>query len=201
MKAAFAVWDNRIAPVFDVARRIHVVEVESGRIVTRTIEELVDELPVQKALRLVELGIGTLVCGAISRPLQAMIAANGLRVIPFIAGELNEVIQAWLSGNLGEDLFAMPGCCRRGRRRFRSNDAMNQEELTMRKRNRSGMGTGGGQGQGQGGQGLGRMGGPFAAGPDGSCVCPQCGYQEPHQRGIPCMQKQCPKCGIPMTRQ
>jgi len=201
MKAAFSVWDNRIAPVFDVARRIQIVEVESGRIINKTVEELREDLPAQKALHLVDLGIGTLVCGAISRPLQTMIADYGLKVVPFVSGDLNEVIRAWQDGVLEGNRFAMPGCCRRGRRRFRGNYAMNQEELTMRKRNRGGMGTGGGQGQGQGGQGLGRMGGPFAAGPDGSCVCPQCGYQEPHQRGIPCMQKQCPKCGIPMTRQ
>jgi len=37
---------------------------------------------------------------------------------------------------------------------------------------------GGGPGTGRGRgvvQGRGRMGGPFAAGPGGSCVCPQCG--------------------------
>jgi predicted Fe-Mo cluster-binding NifX family protein len=200
MKVAFSVWDNRIAPVFDVARQIEVVEIESERI-KRRVEDLECDLPAQKASRLVELGIGTLVCGAISRPLQAMFAANGLKVIPFIAGNLTEVIQAWSEGNLEQDLFAMPGCCRRGRRRFRGNCAMNQEELTMKKRNRGGRGTGGGQGRGQSGQGLGRMGGSFAAGPDGACVCPQCGYQEAHQRGTPCMQKQCPQCGIPMSKQ
>jgi hypothetical protein len=33
MKAAFASWENRIAPVFDIARQIRVVESEVGRIV------------------------------------------------------------------------------------------------------------------------------------------------------------------------
>ena len=31
------------------------------------------------------------------------------------------------------------------------------------------------------------------------CVCPNCGYQEPHDRGVPCNQKKCPKCGTPMV--
>ena len=70
MKTAFAHWDDRIAPVFDIARRIHVVEADSGRIVAEAGEVLADDLPVQKAHRLVELGVGTLVCGAISRPFQ-----------------------------------------------------------------------------------------------------------------------------------
>lgn len=107
-----------IAPVFDIAQRIHVVEADSGRIVAETGEVLTDDLPVQKSLRLVELGVSTLVCGAISRPFSEMVAANGIRVIPFVAGDLNDVIQTWLRGNLDADTFVMPGCRRNGRRRW-----------------------------------------------------------------------------------
>ncbi|MBW2739863.1 MAG: hypothetical protein JRE64_13685 [Deltaproteobacteria bacterium] len=45
-----------------------------------------------------------------------------------------------------------------------------------------GNGTGPPQGRGGGG----RMGGPFAAGPDGECVCPKCGHKVSHVRGQPC---------------
>jgi predicted Fe-Mo cluster-binding NifX family protein len=117
MKAAFAVWDSRIAPVFDVARQIHIVEAESGRIVGEAQEDLADDMPAQKARRLAELGVDTLVCGAISRPMQVMVAAYGIRVIPFVTGDLREVIRAWLSGRIEDDLFTMPGCGRRKRRR------------------------------------------------------------------------------------
>ncbi len=62
-----------------------------------------------------------------------------------------------------------------------------------------GMGGGAGQSMGSGRGGRGRMGGR-GLGPDGDCVCPQCGQRLPHQRGIPCFEQKCPKCGIPMTR-
>jgi predicted Fe-Mo cluster-binding NifX family protein len=201
MKAAFAHWDHRIAPVFDIARRIHVAEAESGRIFAETEEVLEDGMPVRKALRLAELGVGTLVCGAISRPLHEILAAYGVHVIPFVAGDLNEVIQAWLSGGLENDDFAMPGYYGRGRRRRRGIVGINQEEYFMNGRRRGGMGSGGGQGQGRGGQGRGRMGGPLAGGAGGTCLCPKCGHREPHERGVPCVQKQCPKCGTAMTRE
>lgn len=48
-------------------------------------------------------------------------------------------------------------------------------------------------------EGKGRMGG-MAAGPGGKCVCPKCRATVPHQRGVPCTERKCPKCGAMMTR-
>lgn len=41
----------------------------------------------------------------------------------------------------------------------------------------------------------------FGAGPGGTCVCPNCGERKPHERGIPCFDQKCPKCGAAMTRE
>lgn len=118
MKAAFPFWEDRIAPVFDSARWIFIVEVEFGRIVREDREPLIGDLPVQKALRLSELGVATLICGAISRPLQEMLAGYGIQVLPFVSGDLSEMIRAWISGRLHRSAFAMPGCLRGRQRRF-----------------------------------------------------------------------------------
>lgn len=56
-----------------------------------------------------------------------------------------------------------------------------------------------GRGLGQGG-GRGRQPGGFGLGPGGGCVCSSCSAKAPHQRGIPCYEQKCPKCGSPMTR-
>lgn len=109
MKAAFSTWNNRIAPVFDVSRMAYIVEAESGDIVDERLEAFQNELPARKILRLVEWRVGTLVCGAISRPMQLILTAQGIRVIPFVAGELHEVIDAWVSGRVETAGFAMPG--------------------------------------------------------------------------------------------
>jgi len=95
-KAAFAYWDNRIAPVFDNARQLYLVEIDDSEQITNEAQEtLPDDQPVQKALRLAQLAVNTLVCGAISRSLQEIVCAYGIRLVPFVAGELQEVIQAW----------------------------------------------------------------------------------------------------------
>jgi len=65
----------------------------------------------------------------------------------------------------------------------------------------TGSGRGGGRGMGRGqGQGQGRMGGPYAAGPGGSCICPNCAAVIPHIAGQPCIARSCPRCGTKMTR-
>lgn len=60
-------------------------------------------------------------------------------------------------------------------------------------------GFGPGRGLGRG-QGRGRQPSGFGLGPGGYCVCPSCGEKAPHQRGIPCYEQKCPKCGAAMTR-
>jgi len=200
VKAAFAYREERIAPVFDIARQVLLVEVSSGRIVGESTEPLPENAAAQKALRLAELGVGTLVCGAISRPLRDLVSAYGIRVIPFVAGDLREVVQAWRGRALGGGTFAMPGCCGRGLGGFGGRHTTMKEERMFGKR-RGGAETGSGQGRGGGGRRLGRMGGPQTAGPEGNCFCLQCGHREPHERGTPCYHKVCPKCGGQMGRE
>lgn len=198
MIVAFAIWGNRIAPVFDVARYIHLVGVEAGRVLGEKQESLPDEMTTQKALHLAELNVETLVYGAISRPIQAMVAAYGIQVIPFVAGGLREIVQAWLSGGFDGDTFAMPGCCGQGRRRRKEMSGRIKEKYLMNGRRHGRMGRGGGQGQGQS---QGRMGGLNTGGIIDNCLCPKCGHRELYKLGEPCVQKRCPKCGTALIRE
>lgn len=61
---------------------------------------------------------------------------------------------------------------------------------------------GGRGGRGQGGSGLGRgSGNKPGSGPGGYCVCPKCGYREPHQAGRPCKDIACPQCGTRLVKE
>ena len=61
---------------------------------------------------------------------------------------------------------------------------------------------GGGRRRVPSGGGRGRMGGNRpGAGPEGNCICPNCGERVPHQVGVPCYQVQCPKCKTNMVRE
>lgn len=116
MKIAIPVWQGRVSPVFDSSLRILLLDTEDGRVLTRSETEIGGELPQDRARRLSELGVEVLVCGAVSRPLAEQVALAGIRLIPFIAGEVDEILRAYLEGGLPSDEFLMPGCCGERRR-------------------------------------------------------------------------------------
>jgi len=70
-----------------------------------------------------------------------------------------------------------------------------------------GAGRGIGAGTGRGSAGMGQRRGRMQpgtgmgfGGPAQTCICPSCQHEEPKQRGVPCVEKKCPKCGAMMTR-
>lgn len=60
-----------------------------------------------------------------------------------------------------------------------------QGPMTGRGRGRRTWGQNAGRGQGIGGT--------------AECVCPKCSEKVPHQRGVPCINEKCPKCGSAMA--
>lgn len=110
MITAFPYWQYRIAPVFDTARQLLIVESEAGVIARENRVILSAEDPNEKVLRLVDFEIGSLVCGAISRSVFLKAVSCGIRVIPFIAGDLDEIVRSWVAGKLTHETYAMPGC-------------------------------------------------------------------------------------------
>jgi len=193
--AAFTTWNSRIAPVFDVARTACIVEVDQDGRVSRRMETFKDDLPAQKVLCLVQWKIETLVCGAISRSLQSILTAQAIRVIPFVAGDLQEVIEAWLKGSIEDAAFAMPGYG--GRRHRKMGGAspvgmgawvLNPEEAQNPKRG----GRRRGHSHGQGRSALSAVGVE-------EYLCPKCGRREPRQTGMPFTMVQCRTCGTAMV--
>ena len=57
--------------------------------------------------------INTLICGAMRGCVRHQIEAQNIKVIPWITGDIQNVVQAFLNDNLFSSSFLMPGC--RGR--------------------------------------------------------------------------------------
>ncbi len=128
MQAAFIIWENRIAPVFDTAdQAVIVTRGKHGRTETR-LEPLAGPTPAHDLMRLRDMGVGMVVCGAMSRPVQQVAASYGLRVVCFVAGRTEDMVAAWLAGRLEHSRYAMPGC--RMRRRRRGGRGRNRTDTT-----------------------------------------------------------------------
>jgi predicted Fe-Mo cluster-binding NifX family protein len=197
-KTAMSVWNGRIAPVFDTARELLVIDIESGRTVVQTGVTLPDGPPGLKVTALAELGVGALVCGAISWPLHAMVTASGIRLVPFIAGAVDEVVRSWLSGKIEQAALAMPGC---GWRRGWSGRETASAMGAGIRRGQGGARRGRRWGRGRTATGRGAGDGGPMPGPAGSCICFVCGHREPHERGVPCAERTCPACGTPLVKE
>lgn len=120
MKIGITVWKNRISPLFDSAQMLLIAEIKNGTITGKHYKPFHLDLPPSKAIQIYNLGVKVVICGAVSHFLANMIEAYGIRIIPFVAGDVNKVIDAYLKGNLPAAKFLMPGCGIRRRRRFRS---------------------------------------------------------------------------------
>lgn len=190
---AIPYWKERVAPVFDTARQFVIIKSEHGKI---TEEERItlEESNSIKVSQLKNKAVDSLICGAVSQPVEIMVLSYGIKVIAFISGNLHDVIQAWIDGDINKTIYIMPGCYmhRKHQHGFRTHRCKEVQDM------RGSNGSGGGQGTGRG---KGRNQGPLGAGTGGNCVCPKCGYSENHERGVPCTQKQCPKCGATLIRQ
>jgi len=120
MKLGLPEHQGRLAPVFDCCRRLTIVL--QGPLGDEKVQEedwtLVPSL--SRTGRLVELKVELVVCGGISCWMEEQIRRHGIQLIPWIAGDLWDVLGALREGRLHEPRFAMPGragCARRNRGR------------------------------------------------------------------------------------
>src|SRR4030065_634951 len=114
MKIALSVWKDYISTVFDTADQLVVLELDKTNGQKRTMVKLNVADVSGRAKQIKEKQIEVLICGAISRPLEASLISLGIRVYAFVRGSVEEVLAAYQNGSLDHAIFALPGCRRRG---------------------------------------------------------------------------------------
>lgn len=125
MKVSITIWNNRIAPVFDVAGSVYIVDTA----LNTCREEIISlpQAPFAKIDALLRAGAEVLVCGAISRPLLRSAQGTGLKVVPFVSGSVTEVLDAWSAGTLEAAARTMPGCGCKQRGQCNHNSTMEEK--------------------------------------------------------------------------
>ena len=108
-RVAIPIFRARVSPVFDSCLHILIVDTEENRQISRS-QLYVDQLSPSLRLDVLrEAGVTTVICGGISEVFHNMINSAGIRTITGIAGEIEEVITAFLADRLDQSYFYMPG--------------------------------------------------------------------------------------------
>lgn len=122
MCIAIAAYQDRIVSLFESSEKFVIIyspsydikHAKSINVSNNAFTELIQLLKTNK--------IEILICGAIRGCVRQQIEAHNIKVIPWITGDIQNVVQAFLSDNLFSSSFLMPGCKNKGyynRQRFR----------------------------------------------------------------------------------
>jgi predicted Fe-Mo cluster-binding NifX family protein len=114
MKIAIPVFENRISPRFDCAPGFRLCEVEGDKITGMREFSCEDWDDNERVSQLKYFGIDTLICGGLPNYLLGILTNNGIKVIPWVAGDANEALSLFLRGQLNSGAVI---CQERKRRR------------------------------------------------------------------------------------
>lgn len=121
MRILITIWNGRISPVFDVAGKALIMEIEGNKIVSEKTVDFPSDSFLNKIQYMSNEKISVLICGAISRQAELSVSSQGITVYSFISGEVRSVIKAFSENRLFENRFHMPGCGRKHKCRRHGN--------------------------------------------------------------------------------
>ena len=119
LKITVPYWYNRISPVLDTAENFLIVDVQNGRRIKDVNINLGEKSLSDRVEYFKRQHINFLLCGALSDYYHRLILAKGIKVIPWLTGDIDCILEAFICNNSFEPEFIMPGCkgCRRRRRK------------------------------------------------------------------------------------
>ena len=107
MKVALTVWEDRISPVADSARRVLVADIAKGSIRNREFEYFDNESLFFRAKKLADLNIKAFICGAISDFYAGLVEGYGIQLIPHVRGHVDDVLDAYTKKAFSNPKFEM----------------------------------------------------------------------------------------------
>ena len=126
MKVAITVWENRISPVLDSAHMLLIADIENAKITNRKHVAFNPDIPSRLSEALSELNVDVLICGAVSQIPADMIESGGVKLIPFITGNVEEVLTSFANSESIVPSYLMPGCgCKQQKKRRKQKKAAN----------------------------------------------------------------------------
>jgi len=108
-KVAIPIFHNRVSPVFDSCRHMLVIDIEQGAEVHRETVYLDEMSLTERCGIFAKLEIAIVICGGVSEIFANMLMGAHIRLVNGIAGDMDDVITAFLGEYLDKPQFYMPG--------------------------------------------------------------------------------------------
>lgn len=116
MKIGIPEYRGRVSPVFDTCQRLLVFQGSNrGGLIPVEFQDWSCIPPLLRVDRLRQTGIDVLLCGGVSDWLARQVESQGIRLVPWLAGNVEDVLRAFADGGLPDRRFAMPGSWGKGR--------------------------------------------------------------------------------------
>jgi len=115
IKIAVPVFENRISPRFDFALGFGLYDVEDERITSSREISCEGWSDVERVARLKGFAVDVLICGGLPGYLQNILMNSGIKVIPWIAGNVSDALSLFLRGQLISGMVICPGRGKRSR--------------------------------------------------------------------------------------
>lgn len=109
MKIAIPESSGNVCTVLDFSKWLLVVEFKDSDELSRERIFLKKRSLINIAEEIKMLDIQVIICGAVSNSLAKIISGYGIKIISQIKGKIEEVLKAYISGNLNNPEFLLPG--------------------------------------------------------------------------------------------
>ncbi len=100
---------GRVSPVLDACTQLILLEPDGKQETARRKIHMKGASIFERASQMLELGIGGIICGTVSDAFYNLLREAGIDLVCGIAGDVDDVIDAYRSGSLDKPRFRMPG--------------------------------------------------------------------------------------------
>jgi len=108
-RTAIPVFRGRVSPVLDTCTRIRLLDPSRKREIHCTTIPLKGTSIFERAEEIKKLGVGVIICGAVSDTFYNLLKERYIDMVCGITGDIDEVVFAYRDGMLADARFRMPG--------------------------------------------------------------------------------------------
>ena len=108
-RVAIPIFQNRVSPVLDSCRHMLIIDIQQKAEMDRETVYLDEMSLTERCGIFAKLDVAMVICGGVSEIFANMLMGANIRLLNGIAGEIDDVITAFLEKRLDKPQFYMPG--------------------------------------------------------------------------------------------